>query len=297
MKAFKKIKSRYKQFKKHPVSHRSPNTALLRYLIFNTLNRFKKNIKYKWIKPLSFSVSRGDAGMVANIYYGLYEFYESIFLLHFLRPNDVFLDIGANQGHYSLLASGIKQAHSIAIEPVPKTFQKLLKQIDLNNLDNKIEALNIGVAGKKGALYFSTDKNTMNRIVDDAYINAMEIVVDTVDAVVNNRSLTLLKLDVEGYEKFVLEGSTKTLQNPLLKAVIIELNNSGKKYKVNDIEIVDLLESYGFQPYAYLPFERKLIKLKTQNKKQFNTIFIRDVTFVQDRLSKSEPIKIWNTYI
>lgn len=293
----KKIKYRYSQFKKHPISGKSPNKALAKYLFFNISNRFKKNIQYQWITPLSFSVSRGDAGMVGNIYFGLYEFNESMFVLHFLRENDLFLDVGVNQGHYALLASGIKKAESIAVEPVISTFKSLQKQININELQNKIKALNIGLAEKTGKLFFSTDKNTMNRIVHSAYKNAMEIEVETMDNLLLDKNISLLKIDVEGYEKFVFEGGTKTLENKQLKAIIIEINNSGKKYQVKDIDIVILLKSYGFQPYAYLPLERKLIRLKTQNTKQFNTIFIRDVDFVLDRLLKSETIKIWNTYI
>ena len=62
---------------------------------------------------------------------GLTELPEMMFLLHFLRPEDLFIDVGANVGAYTVLASAVVGAESIAIEPVPKTFQRLMDNIHL----------------------------------------------------------------------------------------------------------------------------------------------------------------------
>jgi len=168
-KIVQKIKLRNQQFGNHPITKDNRMKAMTRYIVFNSLNRIKSNIKYDWIENLVFYASKGDGGIVANIYYGLYEFNESVFVLHYLRKDDTFLDVGANVGHYSLLASGFKKCKSISIEPVPKTFARLNEQIALNKLESKISTLNIGVGNKSAKLNFSVDKNTMNRIVNDEY--------------------------------------------------------------------------------------------------------------------------------
>lgn len=168
-KVFNKIRLRNKQFGQHPITKNRRIKALIRYLVFNFLNQFKTSIKYDWIDDLKFYARKGDAGIVANIYYGLYEFDESIFMLHYLRSTDTFLYVGANIGHYSLLASGIKKCKTISIEPVPGTFERLKKQIRLNRLESKITALNLGVGNECSLLHFSVDKNVMNRIVDSSY--------------------------------------------------------------------------------------------------------------------------------
>jgi FkbM family methyltransferase len=296
-KIIQKLKLRNQQFRNHPITRDNRMKALTRYVVFNSINKIQSNIKYNWIENLVFYASKGDSGIVANIYYGLYEFNESAFLVHYLREKDVFLDVGANVGHYSLLASGIKKCKSIAIEPVPKTFVRLNEQIALNKLEHKISTLNIGIGNKCSKLYFSEDKNTMNRIVDENYKNAVQIPVKTLDVLCDNMNVSLIKIDVEGYEKFVLEGGESTLKNENLKAVIIEINFSNKFYDVENSEVSEILIKHQFKPFKYNPINRQLTELKTYNKEQFNTIFIRDLTFVKHRLKESHDIRVWNKSI
>lgn len=296
-KVIRRLKLRNHQFKQHPITRDNRVKALFRYISFNILNRIQSDVKYKWIHNLMFFASRGDAGIVGNIYYGLYEFNESMFLLHLLRDKDTFVDVGANVGHYSLLASGIRKCLSIAIEPVPTTYSKLKKQVELNNLSDKIKTLNIGVGSHSSNLYFSTDKNTMNCIVDRNYKAAVEIEVRNLDHICSGQNVNLLKIDVEGYEKFVLQGCAETLKNPALKVVIIEVNNSGKFYGAKDEDICKILDENNFKPYKYNPLSRELTALNSHNTEQFNTIFIRDLEFVEHRIMESSGIKVWNKFI
>jgi FkbM family methyltransferase len=288
-----KIKERKRQFAKHPVTKKHFYRAATSYVLFHIASRFKKQITYKWINGLKIHVRRGDAGIVGNIFLGLYEFCESGFLLHFLREDDLFLDIGANLGHYSLLASGIKKCKTIAVEPVPVTYHQLYRQIELNSLSRKITAFNIGVGDIETTLLFSTDRGTMNRIVEKEYHSSVEISVQTIDQLCKDQVPSLLKIDVEGFEKFALEGSIATLKNTNLKAVIIEINFSNSNFGVKNNEIVEIMTINGFSPYKYEPHFRKLTLLKDYNKEQFNTIFIRDEEFVKKRILQSDPFLIW----
>ncbi len=293
-KIISRISQRNNQFKQHPITRSNRIKSLGRYLYFNLVAKVKSQQVFIWMSDLKFIAQKGDAGMVPNIYFGLHEFPESIFLLHFLRPEDTFLDIGANVGHYSLLASGIKKSRSIAVEPVPATFAKLEKQIAINNLQDKIRAINIGVGNNSGSLHFSTNKGTMNRVVAPGYKNAVMVPVQTIDSLVENEIVSLIKIDVEGYEKFALEGATATLENENLRAVIIEINFSNSFYGVENPEIVAIFQSHGFSPFTYDGTTRTLTALESYNEEQYNTIFIRDLDFVKDRIAKSEKIKIWN---
>ena len=296
-KIIQRIKLRNQQFSHHPVTKDNRVKALMKYIFFNSLNKIQYNIKCNWIENLVFYANKGDAGIVGNIYYGLYEFNESMFILHYLRKEDLFLDIGANLGHYSLLASGIKNCKSISIEPVPDTFERLNQQVSINKLENKISTLNIGIGDKCSKLNFSVDKNTMNRIVDYKYKNSVQIPIKTVDIICDKKGVSLMKIDVEGYEKFVLQGSKIALKNKNLKAVIIEINFSNKFYGIENEEVSEILINNDFKPYKYNPLNRQLTKLKTYNKEQFNTIFIRDLNFVKNRLTEGSKINIWNKRI
>ena len=64
--------------------------------------------------------------MTGNIYCGLAEFADMAFVLHVLRAGDLFVDIGANAGAYTLLASSVAGAKTTCFEPVPATYARLL---------------------------------------------------------------------------------------------------------------------------------------------------------------------------
>jgi FkbM family methyltransferase len=296
MKIWNKISDRFLEFKKHPVTSNNEFKALFRYIQFNVFCRISNQIVYAWIKNLKFYARQGDAGIVGNIYFGLYEFEESIFLIHFLEKEDIFLDIGANVGHYSILMSGINRCISIAIEPVPDTFNQLQNQIKLNGLENLIISKNIGISNSIGTLFFSNDRGTMDSIVNENYDKKVLVQVSTIDEIIGSDAPIAVKIDVEGYEKFVLEGAKKTLQNNKLKIVILELNQSGEKFGMHDNDLYLIMLSYGFKPFRYDYYLRKIILLDGYNKEQFNTIFVRDTNFVSKRVLNSKKIKIINKY-
>jgi CRISPR/Cas system endoribonuclease Cas6 (RAMP superfamily) len=81
-KIIQKLKLRNQQFRNHPITRDNRMKALTRYVVFNSINKIQSNIKYNWIENLVFYASKGDSGIVANIYYGLYEFNESAYLVH-----------------------------------------------------------------------------------------------------------------------------------------------------------------------------------------------------------------------
>lgn len=292
MKVIRKIKEKYNQFKTHPVTKGKELVGLYHYISFNIKNRLLNEVHYNWIEGLQFVARKGDAGIVGNIYFGLFEFDESIFLLHFIEKEDLFLDVGANVGHYSLLLSGLKKCQSIAIEPVPKHYNQLKKLLHLNHLETLIDARNIGVSNIEGDLYFSTDRSTMDRVVSEKYKNSVSVPVVTIDSLFSDAFPIAIKIDVEGYEKYALEGASTTLQNENVKVIILELNQSGIKYGFNDDVIYESILGYGFKPFSYDEASRKLVKLESYNKHQFNTIFVRDEDFVANRLLKSRKILI-----
>ncbi len=267
----------------------------LAFLIFKLRARISpgKDLGFKWIEGLRFRASKIDSGIVENAYQILQDYEESLFIMHFLSENDVFLDVGSNVGHFSLLASGVSKARSIAIEPVPDTYKKLSANVEENRLEGMITPLNIGVSFSEGQLFFSNDMYTCNRIVDEKYPNAVQVDVKSIDDVlVGEESISLMKIDIEGYELNALKGAGKLLSNQHLMAIVIELNGSGTAYGHTDEEVNDLLTKHEFHPYRYDPFKRLLKKLEKFNTNQYNTIYIREVSKVQERLNDAREIQL-----
>jgi len=288
-----------KKITNHPLTKKNKLMALYRYANFHFKQiLFKSPVIYNFIDNVKFIAEKGMAGIVGNIYTGLYDFEEMSFLLHFLDENDLFLDIGANVGAYTLLASGACKTKSIAIEPVPNTYKQLLNNIKLNSLETKVTAKNIGIGAHNSLLKFTSDRNSMNRVLlkDENNINFVEVNVLTVDQILEGLTPSLIKVDIEGFEYEALKGSEKLLSNKDFNAVIIELNNSGQIYGYDDTITHDLLSYYGFSPYKYEPFTRNLVKLDKFNTDKFNTIYLKNLEKVLDKIKRSRKIQIFNYY-
>src|SRR5690606_29639488 len=126
-------------------------------------------------------IKKGMTGATGNLYCGLHEFKDMAFLLHFLREEDTFVDIEANVGSYTLLASAHVGAQSLSFEPLPKTFKFLNQNVELNELSKKVRTYNMALADKVGKLSFTSELDTMNHIATESDKNVIEVEVSTLD--------------------------------------------------------------------------------------------------------------------
>jgi FkbM family methyltransferase len=271
-----KIYKRFLIFQIHPLTRQNPVGALFRYCKFNTVQWINEKPRiYNWIDGLKFYAQKGDAGIVGNIYFKLFDYEDSMFLIHNLKSKDLFIDVGANVGHYSLLAAGICKAEVVAFEPIPATFIKLQKNLKLNNLSQKIKIFNIGIGEENATLNFTKTKNVMNSVALEYEKDVVSVKVKKLDDILVEKIPSFLKIDVEGYEYFVLKGASNILKSKELKYIIIELNFSTLKFGHTNEEIFDFLLSHEFVPISYDVDNRKITPLKIFNSEKFNTIFIK----------------------
>lgn len=279
----------------HPLGRKHPVKSLLRFTLWQLqCMLFPSKLLIKnFLPPVKYYAYKGLTGITGNIYTGLHEFDDMAFLLHFLTPKDYFIDIGANVGSYTLLASGICGAKSTAIEPIQSTFELLNKNILLNNLQDKVILHNAGAGATPGTLVFTTDQDTTNHVLIDheqLQSNIIHVPVLTVDSLTISNIPSLIKIDVEGYETEVLKGMAITIRNPALKAIIIELNGSGERYGFNDMQIHELLLTNDFKSYSYNPFKRLLTEIDGFG--GTNTIYCRNLEFISSRIKNAKAIKL-----
>lgn len=278
---------------RQPLNKGMKQKTLKRFLLWQINTRINPYpIILPWVNQAKLIVKKGMAGATGNLYAGLHEFEDMSFLLHFLRKEDLFTDIGSNIGSYTILASGAVGASSIAIEPIPVTFNYLKNNIAVNNMQDRVEPLNIGMGNSHSVLKFTSTHDSMNHVAVEGDTNVIEVPVRTLDEILQNKPCpSLIKIDVEGFETEVLSGGKHTLENPDLKAVIIELNGSGLRYGYKDEDIHATFMSMGFRPYVYKPFTRHLMELKTYSEEN-NTIYIRDVDFVRERIESASAYTV-----
>ena len=86
----------------HPLTCDHRAEAFLRFAHWQITARLNDEVIIPWIEGTRLAVKRGMTGATGNIYTGLHDFPEMAFLLHFLRPGDLFYDVGANVGSYTV---------------------------------------------------------------------------------------------------------------------------------------------------------------------------------------------------
>ncbi len=264
---------------RHPLNAENKIKALIKFIKWQLgIRLLNGKILTPWVDNSSFICGLGETGMTGNYYTGLIEYEDMGFLLHTLQSDEIFVDIGANVGAYTILASKVIGSQSIAFEPLPETIDRLRDQIQINRIDSRVDIRNKGVGDKKCQLFFTNNNDTTNKVSPAGNINNSTIVeVTTLDIELDNNSKYFLKIDVEGFEFNVIEGASNLLSSDAISAVIIELNGSGLEFGFSDEKVHQKLIGFGFKPIRYNPKLRIVTESNSFNKNFGNTIYVKDI--------------------
>jgi FkbM family methyltransferase len=277
----------------HPLNRGKKIGALVRFLRWQLASRlYPGEWIYRWVNESKMVMCPGETGLTGNMYCGLHDFEEMAYLLHVLRAEDLFVDIGANVGSYTILACAVVGAKGYCFEPVPSTFERLMSNLRINNLSDRVKAVNLGMSDKEGELIFTTDENCSNHVVADGEkaLQVVPVKVLPLDSVIPGHSPSLIKIDVEGFETPVLRGARSTLKSENLHSVIMELNESGSRYGFREDEIIKTMSNDGFELYTYEPFSRELKRLGEKGISGKNALFVRNVEMVRERIKQSPQV-------
>jgi FkbM family methyltransferase len=272
----------------HPLTSRQLPQAISRYLSWQVSSRLGNPEQVKpWINGLRLLVKRGFHASTACHYFGLPEFESMAFLLHLLRPGDLFVDVGANIGAYSLLAAGVSDANSMAFEPSLAVAEVMENNIVNNNLERKVSLYKIGLGKNHSSAALTIGKGIQNHIVSQSNaVNSQAIKLAPLDDFCQYAIPLLIKIDVEGFETEVVNGAASTLNNPDLKALIIEQVGLGNRFGYNERDLHQKIVSKGFKLFEYEPFKRKL---NAGSRSVYgNNLYIRDIDFVNERLNAAQ---------
>jgi FkbM family methyltransferase len=230
-------------------------------------------------------VGAGYRGANGNYYWGLHEFADMAFVLHYLRPNDLFVDVGANVGSYTLLASGVVGARTIAFEPAPQSLARLRANRDANRLSARVDIREVCIGANTGVVTFSTDADTMNSIVRcDDLPNTIRVPLRQLDAEIAEPPV-LIKIDTEGSDDDVLAGSKELLRGSRPLALLIETLGGGA-FGGEKTQTANRLAQLGFVRCSYDPRVRSV--RHTSAPPENNYLFIRDMEFARMRIASAQ---------
>jgi FkbM family methyltransferase len=269
---------------------RNINTFLIKfkatYLLGMVLVRFSRFLKKRFNKKgvdmrtvnnfmgtIKMCVDR-NSYMGGSIYWtGFHHLNELLFLNSFLKPDMVFIDIGANQGEFSLFAaSKLTNGKVVSFEPVAKQLGYFENNIKINSFKN-IELNAYGLSNEEGSLpiYTSLDttlhsgiheglstlyatgnraafeQNVALKVFDKEYINRFS-------------RIDFIKIDIEGAELYALKGMQQHLSQ-FKPTILIEMNDDTFKAAGYSLpEMSDYLKSFGYKPYRI--FRGEIFKIE-----------------------------------
>jgi FkbM family methyltransferase len=280
----------------HPMTREHRAEALLRTARWMVQKRLASGpTRVGWVNESTLLVDSREPGSGACPCFGLYEYEFMGFALHFLRPQDLFLDVGAHVGVYTILASVAVGCRSIACEPAPDALRLLQENLALNRIGTHVELWPNAIGAASGTASITTLLGSRNHLVGVAAARqeaCVPVQMATVDEVVGGRPVQLIKVDVEGGEAQVIAGAAKTLGHEALLALIVELNGSGGS---SEREVRRTIVDAGFDACLYDPRRRTLEPLGEALSPLGNTIFVRRaaVDEVAARLKAAPPARIF----
>jgi FkbM family methyltransferase len=285
------LASLFRYWKRHPLASRDLPGTVARFLRWQLGSRLlRMPVLVPWVGSTSLVIETGMTGATMNVYCGLHEAADMAFVLHLLRPGDAFLDVGANVGTYTILASGVARARTLALEPIPATFERLMRNLRINDLLSRVEARCMAVGAHSGSVRFTAGRDTTNRAVSlltsPSQEPTVEVPLTSLDLLLEDPTPAplLWKVDVEGYESEVLLGAAIALQQPHLRAVLLEADSPPLKRT---------MEQAGFARYRYDLFSRQLSPASGPGSSDgHNQLWIRDLPFVRDRCRTAPPVRV-----
>jgi len=213
-----------------------------------------------WIDPIS--------NMGLGIKEDIFEVETRTLIKQHLMVGNIFIDVGANEGFYSMIAA--KKVSStgriIAIEPQQRLISVLEKNQTLNNLEN-ITIVNAAVSDGKTSeleIYLSPSTNTGSSSITRRYFVArkQKVVSKTLEAIFSECNIAtahFVKIDVEGFEPEVIYGAEKLLADHRIHHLFVDFHHSILQERgINPETLHNFITSFDynlvnepFQPSGY----------------------------------------------
>jgi FkbM family methyltransferase len=219
----------------------------------------------------------------AKVFYVFGEQYDENLarLPELLKSGDVFVDAGANFGVYSLLSARLVGVGGrvFAFEPIPQICELLRTNALRNNLA-ALKVMDLALAEHMGtaslALHADSGRSSLRPMKDDV-VSSIEVRTSTLDQEIDpSVVVSVIKLDVEGFELSVLRGASRILRES--RPLILFENNPDalSEASASTEMLVQELRGFGYEIYEWGP-EEKLVEITPAGFGNFVALHLSDL--------------------
>lgn len=185
-----------------------------------------------------------------------------------VKSGDTILDVGANFGWYSTLFSKCASPGGgvVSYEPSPYSYKILTENIRLNEMESSIQTRPVCVGNSSGVITLDqgfVSESGLAHVVSDKAESTIEVAVVALDEDLSDKigRIAYIKIDVEGYEYFALEGASQILDVENQPIIQIELNDEAlERAGTSRTETVNLLRSHGYSFCDVVPGKSGVLK-------------------------------------
>lgn len=215
-----------------------------------------KNVALQFDPKLKMNLKKSDSMHKSIIYNGFYELPLTKLLVETAKTGTTLFDVGANYGYFSLLwASARIENRVFAFEPSPENFNALRENTILNNLEGQINCYDLALSNFDGILHFKlcneTGQTGWGGITKQVATNDISVKSMTIDSFCeqnNIQQIDALKIDTEGADPLVLQGSEKMLSKKRIKYITFEINTRMRDLGIEDYGYpIKFLQSKGYK--------------------------------------------------
>ncbi len=209
-------------------------------------------------RPLWFICQLQDSVSRESFFNGRYEPLESLLVLEILQPGMTFVDVGANWGYFTLLAAQKVGASGkvISIEPDPRMFDRLEKNIARNNLDC-VQTIRAAASNFQGVVSLNGFDETRGNFGlstlgggDSRNAHTFQVTTTRLDDTLVARGIEhvdLLKMDIEGAEGVAIDGLQNFLRKGAISRILLELHPHLLHQLGSSVsEVIGTLRGFGY---------------------------------------------------
>jgi FkbM family methyltransferase len=208
-------------------------------------------------------VDLSDHAFRAIFFHGIYEPETTSVLKRLAAPGQIWWDIGANIGWFTLLLSRIvgDEGRVEAFEPNPFTASLLDRAITINGASNvRVRRLALGDRQEEATLYIPSEPGSaegghgrpaMLRHADLRSLSEVSVQVNMIDSLVSSNAIPCpfgIKMDAEGFEGAIIAGAQRLFREASPMVVISEINHR-KDCLLKPHELVSTIVDFGYRPF------------------------------------------------